>query len=166
MDKLSVPRWLTWILITVECMEAAGSAALLFLSPYDTTALPLITTHCVLFIFVTRVFVGFFREEKESTPDRLEAGHPVIPPVTEPRRASKRVVIRYLSITASAVFLSILLLLVSVFTKWFHTVSIQACISMVVMSKGHLRKDFLDLREKATVAGSIVSTTELVSTST
>lgn len=152
MNKLLILPWVAWTLIAVECLEAAGSVVLLFLSLYNTIALLLITTHCVLFTLVTKVFVGF---TKVFTSLGVSA--------ERSRKASKGAIILYLFIIALAVLFSVMLLFVSMFTGWSHTVSMQACASVAVMSKGHLRKDFLNFGKIPTMTASTGSVTELVS---
>lgn len=158
----------------VECMEALASAILSFVSLVDMTALPLVTTHSVTLIFVAK-----YLARKRSSAKQL--GEVSNVPRPEPRKAEIWSMVRYLSISAVAVLVSVALLCISALGIWPHVLFIHACISVAVMSKGHLRKDFLDLRRKrhpeprdiglplyrngstGTVAGSTASTTGLVS---
>ncbi|KAH7151933.1 hypothetical protein B0J13DRAFT_547176 [Dactylonectria estremocensis] len=137
------PRWVR-LMIFVECPEAIASAILLRVQ-VDITALPPITTHIAVLVIVAK-YHGMMRSAAKDLEEQQTVF--LVSVDVEKRRKTRKRVMRLLSITVGAVVASVALFFVSALGIYHHFMFLQAGISAVVISKGHLRKHLRQLWKK------------------
>lgn len=155
-------------MIIVELAEALASVVLVFLHQVDMTAVPLIITHFVALITLAIAF-SMLRSKRKDVEKLCKEGMRgmVGRPDQVIRTGLKGTLLRwgpidewnmlrYISIVTGVFLASGSLILVSALA-WHHTAFIQAGLSVMVMSKGHLRRHFLDFLERRARPGTAQS---------